>query len=493
MLGTIIQKELKSYISSPKFVVTFLVCTLLILLSVWVGIKDYQAGVARYEASLQLNEMSLQEQTWENMGTRAYRQPDPMQIFVSGVHNDIGRFSGIQERQEIKLRNSMYSDSSIFALFRFVDFAFIVQMVLSLFAILFTYDAINGERESGTLQLTFANPVPRARFILGKLVGSWLGLVIPLLIPILLAVLLVMLMRVPMTPLHWQKLGGLAVVSLLFFTFFIALGLLVSALTRRSATSFLVLLVIWVVLVFIVPRAGVMAAGQLMEVPSVAEIQSRKDGFAREQQRRNSEEMMQRSRDFSKKMEGMKEADRNELMKKYLDDLRKEGDESRKKMNQEIADYSRKLNEERRNRQARQEKLAFTLSRFSPASAFSLAAMNLAETDIALKSRAEDAMTDYRSEVVDLAAEKAAAGGRGTPEVFRFEAGSGDKKVMFGIGFAGSNSPTLDPAEVPVFSSQPRSLSEITAGTLVDVGLMALYSLLAFAGAFVGFLRYDVR
>jgi ABC-type transport system involved in multi-copper enzyme maturation permease subunit len=493
MLGTIIRKELKSYISSPKFVVTFLVCTLLILLSVWVGIMDYRTSVTRYEAALQLNDMSLQEQTWDNLGTRAYRQPDPMQIFVSGVHNDIGRFSGIQERQEIKLRNSMYSDSTIFALFRFVDFEFIVLMVLSLFAILFTYDAINGERESGTLQLTFANPVPRARFILGKLVGSWLGLVIPLLIPILLAILLVLLMRVPMTPLHWQKLVGLAAVSLLFFTFFSALGLRVSALTRRSATSFLVLLVLWVVLVFIVPRAGVMAAGQLVEVPSVAEIQSRKEGFAREQQRLNMEEMMERSRNFPKKMEGMTAAERNDYMKRAMDDLRKESDESRKKMDEEIAEYSRKLNEERRNRQARLERLAFTLSRFSPASAFSLAAMNLAETDIALKSRAEDAMTDYKSEVVDLAAEKAAAGGSGTPEVFRFEAGSGNAKVMFGISFGGSNSPTLDPAEVPVFASQPRSFSKIAAGTLVDVGLIALYALLAFAGAFVGFLRYDVR
>ena len=72
---------------------------------------------------------------------------------------------------------------------------------------------------------------------------------------------------------------------------------------------------------------------------------------------------MERSRNFSKKMEGVTAAERSEFMKKYLDDLKKEGEESRKKMNQEIAEYSRKLNEERRNRQARQEKLAFTLSR----------------------------------------------------------------------------------------------------------------------------------
>jgi hypothetical protein len=119
--------------------------------------------------------------------------------------------------------------------------------------------------------------------------------------------------------------------------------------------------------------------------------------------------------------------------------------------------------------------------------------MNLAETDIALKSRAEDAMTDYRSEVVALAVEKAAAGGRGTPEMFTFQVGSGDKKATFGIGFGGSNSPTLDPTEVPVFISQSRSFSSIVADTLTDAGLLALYALMAFAGAFVGFLRYDVR
>jgi len=65
-----------------------------------------------------------------------------------------------------------------------------------------------------------------------------------------------------------------------------------------------------------------------------------------------------------------------------MEKLREERDADR-------AEYSKRLNEDRRNRQAYQERLGFILSRFSPASAFRLAAMNLASTDILLKSRAE--------------------------------------------------------------------------------------------------------
>ena len=160
--------------------------------------------------------------------------------------------------------------------FRFIDLTFIVQVVLSLFAILFTYDAINGERESGTLKLALSNAVPRGQYVLAKFVGSWVGLTLPLMVPILIAVLLVMVVGVPMESGDWARLATLIGSSILYFTFFIAFGLLVSALTRRSSVSFLILLVAWVSLVLIVPRAATMAAGQIVTVKSVAEIESQK-------------------------------------------------------------------------------------------------------------------------------------------------------------------------------------------------------------------------
>ncbi|MBN2319182.1 MAG: ABC transporter permease subunit [Acidobacteria bacterium] len=494
MLSTIILKELKSIISSPKFVITFAACSIMILLSVWVGIEDYRTGVARTDAALDINYQILKTRTWSAISTQAFRYPDPMQIFVSGVHNDVGRLSDIREYDEVKLRNSVFSDDTIFAVFRLVDFAFIVQIVLSLLAILFTYDAINGEREEGTLQLTFSNPVPRAKFILGKLIGSWLGLVIPLLIPILLSILLILLMQIPMTPLHWQNLGGLLLVSLLYFTFFIALGLLTSALARRSATSFLIALVVWVFFVFIIPRAGVMAAGQFVDVPGVAEIDSRKAAFSKEQSDRLNEEMMKRSMERWKRLAAMSPEEREVNSKKLSEEYSREMDKLREERDVERAEYSSRLNEDRRNRQAYQERLGFILSRFSPASAFRLAAMNLASTDILLKSRAEDAMKDFRSKLLVLAEEKTrqedqgGLAGRGIRIMSRKK---DDGKVSLQIDMG--DPPTMDPADVPVFRESPRDFNETASGTLVDIGLLAVYSIVAFSITFAAFLRYDVR
>ncbi|HSR54060.1 MAG TPA: ABC transporter permease subunit [Acidobacteriota bacterium] len=531
MLGTIIEKELKSIILSPKFVATFAACSILILLSVWVGIQDYQASVEQYEAALKLNQQALSERNWAGFATSAYRPPDPMQIFVSGVNNDIGRLSSISRAADVKLRNSIYSDDPIFAVFRFVDLTFIVQIVLSLFAILFTYDAVNGEREGGTLALTFANPVPRAHFILGKFAGSWLGLVIPLAIPILLSMLLVMLSGVPMTPAHWQKVAMLMGAALLFFTFFLCFGVLVSSLTRRSAVSFLLSLVAWVVLVLIIPRMGVMAAGQSIQVPSMAEIESMQEGFAQSRWDEYKNEAQERWKERMSQTQGLSAEERTVANKQKMQQWMLEDSQFRAKVQEEIAAYQRRLTEERRNQLALQESLALTLARVSPAAAFQLTAMTLADTDIYLKARAEDTMRTYRDEVLELAEEKAGKQGdamghamsfsfttRTPPEKVSDEDGSSDgsgssgssdpsgsssgdsgggsaKPGAFRMSFSGggAESPTLDPAEVPAYTPPDRTLEAALAPSILDLGLLALYSLAAFAAAFLAFLRYDVR
>ena len=51
MLSTLINKELKSIIQSPKFVGSFAVCSVLILLSVYIGIVEYRTAVAQHEAA----------------------------------------------------------------------------------------------------------------------------------------------------------------------------------------------------------------------------------------------------------------------------------------------------------------------------------------------------------------------------------------------------------------------------------------------------------
>jgi len=128
MFKTLLNKELKAIIQSPKFTATFAVCSLLMLLSVYIGIKEYNTAMTQYETLQALTEQEKIESTaWMDMSDRTIRKPDPLQIFVSGLSYDIGRWSNISTMSPVKLTHSNYSDDPIFAVFRFIDFAFIVQ------------------------------------------------------------------------------------------------------------------------------------------------------------------------------------------------------------------------------------------------------------------------------------------------------------------------------------------------------------------------------
>ncbi len=480
MFWLLVEKELKSIILSPKFAATFGICSLLMLLSLFIGIQEYHHSVSRYETALRLTEQELQgEDSWWGIENRVYRVPDAMQVFVAGVDHDVGRFSNVSTWTNIKLENSAYSDDSLFAVFRFVDFTFIVQVVLSLFAILFTYDSINGEREAGTLKLALSNAVPRAKYVLAKFVGSWIGLTVPILIPILLAVLATILLGIPMEGDGWLKLTTLLGVSVLYFTFFIALGILVSALTKHSAISFLVLLVIWVALVLIIPRAATMAAGQIVHVDSVAELDARKDRFGTDRWTAYRDERMRMRDERNTTMSGMTREQEDAYETANRERGVQDEEDLRQQTMEEIGEFARKLDEDRNNQKGEMQKVAFTLSRFSPASSYQIAAMNLAGTNVEMKARYETAMHDYHKAFTAFVngkreQERLASQGRGP----RSHSDSDE---------------TLDLSELPRFTAPRYTYEEALAPTIVDMGLLALYSLLAFAGAFVAFLRYDVR
>ena len=135
-----------------------------------------------------------------------------------------------------------------------VDWAFIICYVLSLIALLFTFDAISGERERGTLRLMLANSIPRHTVLIGK----FLGALISINIPFMLAVLVNLLFISTASSVHlnteaWGRLGIIFLIALLYMSLFLALGLLVSARVQQSAVSLVILLLMWITLVIFMP------------------------------------------------------------------------------------------------------------------------------------------------------------------------------------------------------------------------------------------------
>ena len=144
-----------------------------------------------------------------------------------------------------------------------VDWGFIIGYVLSLVALLFTFDSISGEREHGTLRLTLANAIPRHTVLIGKFLGAFISVSIPFILATLVNLLVISTSPdVHLDTEAWGRLGIIFSVAVLYTCLFLALGMLVSARVQRSAVSLVLLLLIWVVLVVFMPSTLASIAGK---------------------------------------------------------------------------------------------------------------------------------------------------------------------------------------------------------------------------------------
>jgi hypothetical protein len=158
----------------------------------------------------------------------------------------------------------------------------------------------------------------------------------------------------------------------------------------------------------------------------------------------------------------------------------------RRVIEQEIEAHELRLMEDLQRRKEAQERLGFALTRVSPASAYQLAAMALAGSDITLKSRYEDAMRNYRTTFVDYVKQKTGDGPLGAVAISLSSDGS------MSIATSRDNE-LLDISNRPRFVPPELTLAAAMDDLIIDVGVLLLATIIAYAAAFVAFLRYDVR
>jgi len=488
MFKTVVEKEIWSVLFSPKFTGTFIVCSVLILLSIWIGIEEYRTGVKRYNSVSELNKQEMEEQTsWDRLKNRIYRKPDPGQIFVSGIHYDIGRYSDISSQAVPKLCNSLYSEETVFAFFRFIDLTFIIQVIISLLAILYTYDSVCGEKERGTLKLIFSQPVSRPVFIMAKFIGVWLVLMIPLIIPFLLSALLLLFYHIPLNFDQWLKIFSFLGSSVLYISFFIFLGLMVSSLMTKSSMSFLVSFVFWIFFVLLVPRIGLMAAGQISPVQSAAEIEAKIGLFAQSKWIEHNKNIEMKLKEREKETNCLPKNQRKQYRDDHLWKWMLQEDSLRTEILEDINQFSRKVYDEYQNQKKQQEFLALLLTRISPAVSYQLSVMNIFGMGIDLKNNFETAARNYYDLFSSYTLKKQKEDGNRNDIMIQI---TGEK------GFS-INSPKekgkLNLKNLPKFSDPYKSFYNTLPQIFIDWVLLCLYSIIAFSGAFTSFIRFDVR
>ncbi len=468
MLRDIIKKEILDNITSPKFVFTFLLCTILILLSVYTGVSNYRAEKKEYTAALALNKKNMEAQpnyqSLAGIGIKVSKPPQVLGTVVNGIEEAVGRVAPVNIAADPNLIDSKYSSNPVFAVFGPLDLMFIVKIVLSLFAILFTYDAIVGEKEKGTLKLALSNDVPRDRLILGKAIGGYISLLLPLLVPLLLSLLVLLIM--PDISMSGQDWGRLMLIFLMFFLYlsvFFCLGLFVSARTSRSSTSFLVLLFAWVIIVMVIPKAAVITAGQVKPIPSVHEITAKKDAFLQQIQSEGQKGVME----WMKK----NQADAAKDVKAYQEKFRQYIQDYQQELTSKIDENNAAVERDYQQKKKAQQNLAVNLSRISPASALTFGTMTLARTGVDEFDRFLGSVRAYK------------------PIYTKWI----NSKLGQSINFTTGEQMKISIDDMPQHVYEPEWLSRSLVRTIPDFALLLVMIIVFFVGAYVSFLHYDVR
>jgi ABC-2 type transport system permease protein len=472
MLTTLVEKEIRDLLGSTKFAISFSVCAVLILLSFVTGAQNFKSAQRQYEAAKTENLRQLDGLTdWLMLRqNRIFLPPEPVAAIVTGVSNDVGRTIEVSGRGELTSQDSRFEGEPLFAVFRFLDLEFVFGVVLSLLAILLGYDAICGEKERGTLRLVFSNAVPRATYISGKLIGSLAALIPALVIPLLIGCLLLIVMGIPMDASSWLRLSMAIGTGLLYFAVMLTLAIMVSSMTHRTSSSFLSMLVIWVMAVFVVPRAAVLLAGRAVDVPSVDELSAKKQALGTQMWASSRQDMANWTFDNSGD-------DVQATMKQFQDKMEKAADERDKKMQA----LTSQLNEDRANRQRVQQGWAFAAARLSPLASFSLAVTSLAGTDLKLSDRFVDEAKAYQDDYAKfMKAKTGMVPGRGMI-------------VMKAVDDNGEKPKPVDPKELPEYKHTSIDTQSSVASAVPGIGLLMLWGLGGFAAAFWSFLRYDLR
>jgi ABC-2 type transport system permease protein len=339
-----------------------------------------------------------------HFGMYVFAPDSPLAAFDPGISRFLGNALWMEPHKRNMLRFSEAADAPVAGRFSQFTPAFVLTAILPLLVVGLGFGAVVQERESGTLRMLRGLAVRKQEFVWSKFVALSTASASAL----ALAFILIMI------PLSWQTesadvLARGALLGLVFLGYagtFVALAIAVSAFSTTARQALLVLLTLWILLVFIVPRSAAAIAEQAVRLPTPVEFWS---AIKRDYERGlpGDGDLATRGKRFDE-----------DLLRRYdvkrLEDLPVGAYAIRRLERDAYADKVHQLHfNELWRRFARQEAILRNASFFSPALAMQLTSMKLAGTDLQHRRHFEEAAEAYRRRINTRIDEWDAAHSRG--------------------------------------------------------------------------------
>lgn len=459
MFWTMLRKEIVGHVLTLRFGVTFILFLLLVFASMFVTVRTYLRDRDYTSANFRTAEGRMDEilkdEDPDNRRRRLFYWEGrwdvvdlpPLSSLAQGLR-DVTPAMVNTRYGDMQMIGRQEEGNPLMGLLPAPDLVYMVGVVLSLLAILFAFDSVCGEKETGTLRLMLSNAVPRDTILLSK----WLGGLIVLLVPFAIAVLGGLgyawyrgaLQITGDTP---QRLAALLGLACLYISVFFTLSLAISCMTHKSATALFICLLVWVGWILVVPNLAPVTAKILSPTPAPEKINA-EIAAIEEETRLRQERLALTSGEVSY----------GSTMEKKREQIDSEG----KRRREQVERFFRVQVD-------RQSDLAKTLGRLSPSGCWTYAAVTLAGTGPRAYKRLEDA-TDKLKQQMDEFAQKI--------NEARWRTGQ---------------TPEITKETIPTLRLDATTLQADMSAAMFDAAILAILNVLFFMAAFVLFLRYDAR
>lgn len=277
MIWHIAKKEFYLNLISTRFVIALLLCLLLIPVTMIVSVDNYKIQCRAYETAK--NNAEKEQASWRVYSAvrpTIVLPPQPLSVFCQGISNQVGQSVKVNFGEKPLLGEGKINgrDNPFLMSFFSIDFVHMLAILISLLALVFSYDLFSGEKENGTLKLMLSHPTSKASVVVGKIAGVFLTLAPILFLSYLISILIVLFTpSISFSFADWTSVFTLFLASFLYMAFFIGIGILVSVKSRSSFNGIVISLFLWLWFLFLWPNIATYYAQSNVKIGMLDQLQ----------------------------------------------------------------------------------------------------------------------------------------------------------------------------------------------------------------------------
>jgi ABC-type transport system involved in multi-copper enzyme maturation permease subunit len=282
----IAKKEILANIRNFKTPVALVTMTLLSLLSAHTLALDYRNRLNNWSVNREIQSdpfvrgsvsYDLSDGSFTHAAgigrTPPIQPPQPFSALVKGMDSEMDRAVSVSQRIVFGARQNEPATS---ALFDTPDTSFVIKLLVSLFALMFSLDAVTREKEFGTLRAMLSQPIRRRELILSKSLGASISLLGAFAVAYFVEIIYLHLAQGLLS--DGQDLVRAALIfglASLYGIVFVHIGLFISTITTRTRIAVTTALLTWATVVLLLPNAAVLMAKLLTPTQSYNQLNAR--------------------------------------------------------------------------------------------------------------------------------------------------------------------------------------------------------------------------